>query len=117
MHRVWATVKALAPKSKPKRLQLHKDGRMLSPTAELQWIVEEFGKRYGSSFSSPAEFPVREHPPVQVQETQVQALLGELQVRKAVPPGAVPSVVWRICSREVSTCALSDFSTRWVRFS
>ena len=90
MRKTWTTVKALAPKSKPKRL--HKDGRMLSPTAELQ----AFGEKFGSSFAGPITFHAREHPPFRCKRSRFKKLLGALQVRKAVPPGAVPSAVWRI---------------------
>ena len=35
MHQVWMVVKALAPKSKRKPLQLHRDGHIMTPEAEL----------------------------------------------------------------------------------
>ena len=113
MHAIWATVKALAPKTKPRKLQLHKDGRMLTPQAELQWITEAFGERYGSSFAKTTPFPQREHPPFQVPLELVQAQLEKLQVRKAVPPGAVPSAIWRMCAEEVSGFITNRVNETW----
>ncbi|CAE7367016.1 MCAT, partial [Symbiodinium sp. KB8] len=104
---------ALAPKTKPRKLQLHKDGRMLTPQAELQWITEAFGERYGSSFAKTTPFPQREHPPFQVPLELVQAQLEKLQVRKAVPPGAVPSAIWRMCAEEVSGFITNRVNETW----
>ena len=44
---LWKVVKQLAPKAPRRRLQLHKDGQILSPDEELQWIVQAYGDRYG----------------------------------------------------------------------
>ncbi|CAE7350820.1 MCAT [Symbiodinium microadriaticum] len=104
---------ALAPKTKPRKLQLHKDGRMLTPQAELQWITEAFGERYGSSFAKVTPFPQREHPPFQAPSELVQAQLAKLQVRKAVPPGAVPSAIWRMCAAEVSGFITNRVNETW----
>ena len=37
---MWKIVKQMAPKAPRKRLQLNKDGHMLTPEEELQWIVQ-----------------------------------------------------------------------------
>ncbi|CAE7575091.1 betA [Symbiodinium sp. CCMP2592] len=47
MFQIWEVVKCLAPKTKRKKLQLYRNGHMMTPEAELDWIIEEFGERYG----------------------------------------------------------------------
>ncbi|CAE7873969.1 SEP2 [Symbiodinium sp. KB8] len=47
-HELWKTVKLLAPKAPRKRLQLHRNGHMISPEEELEWILEAYGERYAT---------------------------------------------------------------------
>eukprot|EP00439_Symbiodinium_sp_Y106_P020947 s5929_g2.t1 len=46
---LWRVVKQLAPKAPRKRLQLHRDGCILSTTEELEWILKDYGVRYGAN--------------------------------------------------------------------
>ncbi|CAE7805071.1 unnamed protein product, partial [Symbiodinium sp. CCMP2592] len=112
MHKVWQVVKTLAPKSKRKQLQLHKDGHIMTPQAELDWIIEEFGSRYGAR-PMPSIGKTREHPPLQIQAFELWHQLDHLPVRKAVPCTAAPSVLWKACSTEVTAFVTDQVNHDW----
>ncbi|CAE7338149.1 Pol [Symbiodinium sp. CCMP2592] len=112
MHQVWLVVKTLAPKSKRKPLQLRRNGHMLTPEAELDWIIEEFGARYGAR-QAPSTSIAREHPPLQIQECEVWHQLERLPLRKAVPHTAAPSVIWKACSTEITPFITHQVNQAW----
>ncbi|CAE7432271.1 unnamed protein product [Symbiodinium sp. CCMP2592] len=91
--------------NKPNKLrtgvQLYKHGHLMTPTAELDWIAEAFGERFGAQFSSEPGALLRQHVPVQLQEDYVLEELLNIPVRKAVPPGAVPAIAWRACAAQI----------------
>ena len=88
MHKVWTVVKSLAPKTKRKTLQLHRQGRIMSPEAELDWNIEVFGDRYGAKSEPTASGRPREQVPVSISAEAIWLQLEHLPVRKAVPPDA-----------------------------
>ncbi|CAE7193616.1 unnamed protein product [Symbiodinium sp. CCMP2592] len=100
-HEMWSVIKRLAPKSRHKKVQLYKHGHLMTPTAELDWIAEAFGERFGAQFSSEPGALLRQHAPVQLQEDYVLEELQNIPVRKAVPPGAVPAIAWRACAAQI----------------
>ena len=84
----------------------------MSPEAELDsldWVIEVFGDRYGAKSEPTASGRPREQVPVSISEEALWLQLEHLPVRKAVPPDAAPSVVWRACSAQV-TQFISDRS-------
>ena len=86
----------------------------MTPEAELNWIIEEFGDRYGARPAPPRGKP-RECPPLQVQECEIWRQLEHLRVRKAVPPTAAPSVIWRACSTELTPFITTQVNASWRR--
>ena len=102
LYQMWSVVKRLAPKTKFRRVQLHKHGNIMAPEAELDWIAQAFGERYGAEHSASPGPLCRQHPPVQVLMTDVKATLQQLPARKAVPPGAVPSALWKACANQLA---------------
>ena len=113
MHKVWTVVKSLAPKTKRKALQLHRHGHIMSPEAELDWIIEVFGERYGARPEPIASGRPRQHEPVQISAEALQFQLEHLPVRKAVPQDAAPSVVWRACSEQVTQFITDKVNETW----
>ncbi|CAE7475779.1 unnamed protein product [Symbiodinium sp. CCMP2456] len=112
MHQVWKVVHTLAPKVRRKPLQLYRDGHIMTPEAELDWIIEAFGERYGAR-APPQTTRARQFPPVQVSEAEVWHQLEHLPVRKAVPRSAAPSVLWRACSSEIAHFITQQFNLQW----
>ncbi|CAE7265256.1 unnamed protein product, partial [Symbiodinium sp. CCMP2456] len=113
MHKVWKVVKALAPKTKRKTLQLYRNGHIMAPEAELNWIISEFGDRYGARQAPQATGKHREQHPVQISASALQFELDHLPVRKAVPSEAAPSAVWKACSLEVADFITNQINQRW----
>ena len=84
----------------------------MSPADEMQWIIQAFGERYGArEHNTPPQ--LREHPPVQVTEEEIQHQLGLLPVRKAVPPEAAPAALWRACVAETSSFIVREVNRQW----
>ena len=105
-------VKALAPKSERNQLQLRKDGHIMTPEAELNWIVDEFGTRYGAR-DEPLPGKIREQLPLHIQEWEVWNQREKLPVRKAVPPTAAPPVPWKACSAEITPFVTEQVNQSW----
>ncbi|CAE7223016.1 unnamed protein product [Symbiodinium sp. CCMP2456] len=112
MHQVWKVVHSLAPKVRRKPLQLYRDGHIMTPEAELDWIIEAFGARYGAR-TPPQTTRSRQYPPVQVSVAEVWHQLEHLSVRKAVPRSAAPSVLWRACSSEIAQFIAQQVNLQW----
>ena len=115
LYQMWSVVKRLAPKMKFRRVQLHKHGTIMAPEAEVEWIAQAFGDRYGAVHSAPPGPLHRIHSPVQVQVNDVKAALLQLPARKAVPPGAVPSAVWKACAEQIASPLTKAVNQAWSR--
>ncbi|CAE7487295.1 unnamed protein product, partial [Symbiodinium sp. KB8] len=99
VHELWKTIRRLAPKAPRKRLQLHKDGHMISPEAELDWILEAYGDRYAvDDHQAPISFTFPQHQGLALDSKVLHFYLQRLNPRKAVPHGTAPAVVWRVCA-------------------
>ena len=114
-HAMWQVVKKLAPKSKSKKVQLYKNGHIMHPDAELDWIASAFGERYGTSFAQAPPNLVRQHPPVLLEVKQVREILLQTPLRKAVPPNALPSVVWRACLDQIIHPLVDKVNQDWQK--
>ena len=113
LHQMWSVVKRLAPKTQFRRVQLHKHGLIMAPEAELDWIATAFGERYGAEHSALPGPLRRQHPPVQVLMTDVKAALQQLPARKAVPPGVVPSALWKACANQLAGPLTAAVNEAW----
>ena len=98
---MWQVVKKLAPRNKTKKVQLYKHGQIMSPEAKLTWIAEAFGERCGTNFAKPPPDLIRRHQPIALEVAQVRGELQQMPLRKAVPPNAIPSAVWRACLDQI----------------
>ncbi|CAE7373197.1 unnamed protein product [Symbiodinium sp. CCMP2456] len=114
MHKVWQAVKTLAPKTRPKPLQLYRSGHIMTPESELAWIAEAFGERYGDR-EPPTQAHIRRHAPFQVSAEDVRSELEHLPVRKAVPPEAAPSALWKACAAEVAEFIAEQVNEQWAQ--
>ena len=113
---LWRIVKQLAPKAPRKRLQLHKEGNILSTSEELSWILEAYGERYGAN--TPATLKIENgqaapHPIIYA--PALAGVLGRLNPRKAVPRGAAPSILWKACCREVAASVVGSINRNWMQ--
>ena len=99
VHELWKTIRRLAPKAPRKRLQLHKDGHMISPEAELGWILEAYGDRYAvDDHQAPISFTFPQHQGLELDSKVLHFNLQRLNPRKAVPHGTAPAVIWKVCA-------------------
>ena len=116
---LWKVVKQLAPKAPRRRLQLHKDGQILSPDEELQWIVQAYGDRYGVGSSEPAWTyqPRALLSEVVIDASDLADVLSRLHPRKAVPRNSVPPVLLKACCSDIAPALASDVNDKWSRDS
>ena len=78
----------------------------------MQWILQAFGERYGAR--DHADYSrIRERPTVEVTVAEIHYQLGQLPVRKAVPPTAAPAVLWRACMDEVAPFITQEVNKQW----
>ncbi|CAE7323550.1 unnamed protein product [Symbiodinium sp. CCMP2456] len=111
VHKTWKIIRQLAPKARKKRLQLHKDGHMISPDEELDWILTAYGERYATDPSKePITFEFPAHSGVFLDPQELQWHLEHLNPRKAVPKGTAPAIAWRICSDLVAAPVVQAFN-------
>ena len=112
---MWKIVKQLAPKAPRKRLQLNKDGHMLSHEEELQWIVQAYGERYGvgSPESAWKYRPRASDSGVTIDAADLADILSRLNPRKAVPRESVPPILLKACSSAIAQALASDVNSKW----
>ena len=113
MHELWTVVKRLAPKCRFKKVQLHKHGVIMAPEAELDWIAQAFGERFGVHLAKEPPPLQRQHAPVQLAEQEVAAALHHIPVRKAVPPGTLPAALWRACADQIAAPLTVAVNQAW----
>ena len=113
MHGLWGVVKRLAPKARHKKVQLHKHGVIMAPEAELEWIADAFGERFGASRSSKPPPLQRRHSPVQLAEPEVLQALHQTPARKAVPPGTLPAAFWKACADQLAAPLTAWVNRQW----
>ena len=113
MHGLWGVVKRLAPKARHKKVQLHKHGVIMAPEAELEWIADAFGERFGASRSSKPPPLQRWHSPVQLAEPEVLQALHQIPARKAVPPGTLPAAFWKACADQLAAPLTTWVNCKW----
>ncbi|CAE7400543.1 unnamed protein product [Symbiodinium sp. CCMP2456] len=113
MHEMWKLIRQLAPKAPKKRLQLHREGHMLSPEAELEWILTAYGERYATDpDKAPITFEFPAHSGVFLDSQELKWHLEHLNPRKAVPKGTAPAIAWRACSDLVADPVVQVFN-KW----
>ena len=113
MHELWTVVKRLAPKCRFKKVQLHKHGVIIAPEAELDWIAQAFGERFGVHLAKEPPPLQRQHAPVQLAEQEVAAALHHIPVRKAVPRGTLPAAFWRACADQIAAPLTVAVNQAW----
>ena len=112
---LWKVVKQFAPKAPRKRLQLHQEGRILSTNAELKWILEAYGDRYGEASTEDVvalDIP-SSHKNVQICPQELAGQLRALHARKAVPKGTAPPILLKACNESVATVVARQVNHDW----
>ena len=109
MHALWTVVKSVALK----KVQLHKHGVIMVPEAELDWIAQAFGERFGGHLSTKPPPLQRQHAPVQLAEQDVAAALHHIPARKAVPPGTLPAAFWKACADQIAAPLTAAVNQAW----
>ncbi|CAE7341282.1 unnamed protein product, partial [Symbiodinium microadriaticum] len=113
VHELWKVIRSLAPKAPRKRLQLHKDGHLISPEAELDWILEAYGGRYAvDPEQAPIHFSFPAHQGLELNTEDLLFYLRKLNPRKAVPHGTAPAVIWQVCADLIAPPVISAFNTQ-----
>ena len=113
MHALWGVVKSLAPKTRFKKVQLHKHGVIMAPEAELAWIAQAFGERFGEGHASKPPPLQRSHAPVQLEEADVRQALHQIPARKAVLPGTLPAAFWKACADQLAAPLTAKVNLEW----
>ena len=112
---LWRVVKQLAPKAPRKRLQLHKDGCILSTSAELEWILKAYGEIYGADTPDTLVIGDGQAAPYPlIDASDLAWTLGLINPRKAVPRGAAPSILWKACCRQVADSVTAHINSNWT---
>ena len=112
---LWRVVKQLAPKAPRKRLQLHRDGRILSTSEELEWILEAYGERYGANTAATIAVQDGQAAPCAlINANDLAWTLGHINPRKAVPRGTAPSLLWKACCRQVADSVTAHINNNWM---
>ncbi|CAE7374534.1 unnamed protein product [Symbiodinium sp. CCMP2592] len=115
-HGLWRVVKQLAPKAPRKKLQLQRDGRMLSTVEELDWILQAFGTRYGEGEElETVQLHGQAAPEPIANVADLPCILGHLNLRKAVPRGTAPTVLWKACNWQVATSVTDGINLNWMQ--
>ncbi|CAE6969563.1 unnamed protein product, partial [Symbiodinium sp. CCMP2456] len=113
---LWRVVKQLAPKAPRKRLQLHRDNRIISTEEELQWILDSYGERYGADASiEPPDITHCSTQQVSISPTELIHVLLHLSPRKAVPRGCAPTVLLKACGMQIAEAVASDVNHQWTQ--
>ena len=109
-------VKQLAPKAPRKRLQLHRDGCIISTEEELQWILDDYGARYGANASdTPPLVGNRLDKKASIDPNDLTHMLLRLHTRKAVPRECAPTILLRACSLQIADAVTAHVNHQWAK--
>ncbi|CAE7831148.1 pol [Symbiodinium sp. CCMP2592] len=107
---LYQIIKRMAPKSyKTASRLLGPDGRLMTPSGELQVILQH-GKQTFAALMD-VEHLLVPHEPLHISEQSLQDELRALKLRKAVPAHIAPAAVWKQCYACLGSClarALND---------
>ena len=109
-HGTYKVVRMLAPKLPRKSLQLRKDGLMMTPTEELQWMLQVFGERFAADSDQPKSRFLQQ--PLCLQPAQLQQL-EKIEVHKAVPKSDPAGVTWRLIADVVAPYVCEYTAHAW----
>ena len=87
--------KTLRPKSSKRTIHFRGDsGQLLTAPEELQRLEEFFSELYLSQQHTPRAHALQK--PLQITTEEVAQALSHMSARKALPPGHMPAVLWKL---------------------
>ena len=100
-YQLYQSTKKLAPWKPHARIIIRgKEGQMLNHAEQLQEIQAHAQQKFCQQHDYYPGDRLRQG--IQIDEGQLQAALAQLPTRKAAPPRAALSALWRLCSVEVA---------------
>ena len=113
-HGLWATVRQLAPKAPRRKLQLRRNGHMISVEAEMDWILEAYGQRYSVQDEDiQVHFAFAPHTGIHIEATDLEWFLFRLNPRKATPKDTAPALLVKACAHSLSRSTAQQLNTIW----
>ena len=85
----------------------------MAPEAELEWIAQVFGERFGEQYSAKPSALLRQHAPAQLDVQEVHQALRHIPARKAVPPGEIPAAFWKACADQIAAPLTHKINQEW----
>ena len=102
--------KQIRPKAPKRSIHFRSaDGHLLSPREELQRLQDFFSDLYQS-----VELQRRTHrlqQPLAITQQEIRAALQHMSARKALPPGHMPSRLWKVASDDLIPQLHQSFNT------
>ena len=109
---VHKIVRQLAPKVARVSMQLRRDGQMLNPKQELEWLCEFFTDRFRSQ-EAPTSDQHTLSQPFSVSLESVERAISLIPLRKSVPRGVAPGVAWRAVADIVTPIIQREIEQLW----
>ena len=109
---VHKIVRQLAPKVARVTMQLRRDGQMLNPKQELEWLCEFFTDRFRSQ-EAPTSDQHTLSQPFSVSLESVERAISLIPLRKSVPRGVAPGVAWRAVADIVTPIIQREIEQLW----
>ena len=107
-HGLWA------PKAPRGKLQLRRNGHMISVEAEMDWILEAYGQRYSVQDEDiQVHFAFAPHPGIHIEATDLEWFLFRLNPRKATPKDTAPALLVKACARSLSGSTAQQLNAIW----
>ena len=111
-YQLYQSTKKLAPWKPHARIIIRgKEGQMLNHEEQLQEIQAHAKQKFCQQHDYYPGDRLRQG--IQIDEGQLQAALAQLPTRKAAPPGAALSALWRLCSVEVAQKVKPGLDALW----
>ncbi|CAE7840054.1 pol [Symbiodinium sp. CCMP2592] len=110
---LYQIVKRMAPKSyKTASRLLGPDGRLMTPSGELQAILQHGKQTFAALID--VEHPLEPDEPLHIPEQSLQDELRALKLRKAVPAHIAPAAVWKQCHACLGSCLASALNDHFA---
>ena len=111
-YQLYQSTRKLAPWKPRARIIIRgKEGQMLNHAEQLQELQAHAKQKFCQEHDYHPGDRLRQG--IQIDEGQLQAALAQLPTRKAAPPGAALSALWRLCSVEVANKVKPGLDALW----
>ncbi|CAE7573790.1 unnamed protein product [Symbiodinium sp. CCMP2592] len=114
---LWRIVKQMTPKVPRKRLQLHRNGHIISTTEEMDWILQAYGERYGTSAVDGGwQGPIGSDISVTIDASELRDQMLRIHPGKAVPRGKAAAILWKACAQQIATTVTEEVNHGWNQY-